>query len=76
MTPGTAALRTRRAVHVLRVVKLYVEWFFEACRKTFQWRIVTAYVRVADRAHRNLRCCELAAMTVGAGFVAGKPRRR
>ena len=31
---------------------------------------------MADRAHRDLRCCELAAMTVGAGFVTGKPRGR
>jgi hypothetical protein len=31
---------------------------------------------VTDLAHRNLRGCELAAMTVSACFVPGKPRRR
>ena len=75
MTTGAASLRSCRAAIVLRVVKLYVEWFVEAGWKVFQWRIVTADVRVADSAHRYLRRCELAAMTISAGFMTRKSRR-
>ena len=57
------------------MIKLHVERFIEACGETFQRRIAAACVRVADDAHRNLRRCELAAMTVGARFVTGKARR-
>ena len=75
MTTGAASLRSCGAGIVLRVIKLHVEWFVEAGGKIFQRRIVAANVRVADRAHRYLRCCELAAVTVSAGFVTGKARR-
>ena len=47
----------------------------EARGKVFQGRIVTGRVRVADDAHRYLRRCELAAVTISAGLVTGKPRR-
>jgi hypothetical protein len=59
---------------VLRVIELDVEWFVETRWKIFQRRIVAADIHVTDLAHRNLRRCELAAMTIRAGFVTGKAR--
>src|ERR1044071_4381629 len=61
---------------MLRVIELDVEWFVEARGESLQRRIVAADVRVTDDAHRNLRCGELATVTIGAGFVTGKARRR
>ena len=75
VTTRAASLRARRAGVVLRVIEFHVEWLVEARRKTFQRRIVAADVRVTDRAHRNLRRRELAAMTISAGFVTGKAWR-
>src|SRR5215213_5353149 len=75
VTARAASLRTRRAGHVLRVIKLHVERLIEACRKVFEWRIVAGDICVADGAHRDLRRCELAAMTISAGFVTRKARR-
>src|SRR5690348_14393357 len=76
MTTRAPALRTRRAGIVLRVIELDVEGLVEARRKVFQRRIVAADIRVTDLAHRHLRRRELAAMTIGAGFVTRKARRR
>ena len=76
MTACTTSLRTSRAVHVLRVIELDVEWFVEARGKTLQRRIVAADITVTDLAHRHLRRRELTAMAVGAGFVTGKAWRR
>ena len=75
MTTGAASLRFRRAVIVLRVVKLDVECFVEAGWKTLQGRIVAADVGMTDLAHRHLRGGELAAMAFSAGFVAWKAWR-
>ena len=72
MTTGATSLRSSRTGIVLRVVKLHVEWFVEAGGKIFQGWIVAAHVRVADSAHRYLWRCELAAVTISAGFVTGK----
>ena len=69
VTTRASALRTCRAVVVLRVIKFHVERFVEARGKVFQRRIVSACVHVADDAHRYLRRCELAAMTISARFV-------
>jgi hypothetical protein len=76
VTSAATALRARGAGVMLRVIKLDVEWFVEACGKILQRRIVAADVRVTDLAHRNLRRRELAAMTIRAGFVTGKSRCR
>ena len=75
MTTSAASLRSGRAGIVLGVVKFHIEWFVEAGRKILQRRIVTTHVSVADGAHRYLRCRELAAVTISAGFVTGKARR-
>ena len=75
MTTRAACLWSRRAGHVLRMIKLHIERFVEAGREVFEWRVATGDVCVTDRAHRNLRRGELAAMTVGAGFVTRKARR-
>jgi len=61
---------------MLRVIELDIEWFVEACGKIFQRRIVAADVGVTNLAHRDLRRRELAAMTIRARFVTGKPRCR
>src|ERR1041384_1057311 len=76
MTTRTTALRARRAGVVLRMIELDVEWLVEARRKILQRRIVAADIRVTDLAHRHLRRSELAAMTIRAGFVTRKARRR
>ena len=76
MTTRAAFLRARGAGVVLRVIELDVERFVKARRKIFERRIVAADVRVTDLAHRHLRRRELAAMTIGAGFVSGEARRR
>ena len=75
MTTGAASLRSRGAVIMLSVVKLYVKGFVEACRKTFQWRIVAADVSVTNSAHWYLRSCELAPVAIGARFVTGEAWR-
>jgi hypothetical protein len=72
MTAGATSLWARGAVHVLRVIELYVEGLIEAGREIFEWRVAGAYVCVTDRAHRHLRRCELAAMTIRARFVTRK----
>ena len=69
VTTRAAALRTCRAVVVLRVIKFHIEWFVEGGGKVLQRWIITACVRVADDAHRDLRRCELAAVTISARFV-------
>ena len=69
MTIRAASLRTRRAGIMLRVIELHVEGLIKACGKVFERRVAGANVGVTDSAHRHLRRCELAAVTVGAGFV-------
>jgi hypothetical protein len=77
MTWGAAILWTRRAGHVLCMIELHVEAFFELVRKGFQRWIAAAHVGVADRAHGHIRIGKLRQMTTGAILVARKtgPRR-
>jgi hypothetical protein len=60
---------------VLRVIKLHVEWFVEARGEIFQRWIIAADVGMTDRTHRDRGRGELAAMTVGAGFMPGEAGR-
>ena len=76
MATHAAGLRARGAGIVLGVIKLHVERFVEAREKILQRRIAALRVGVADQAHRYRRRGELSAMTIRAGFVAGKARRR
>ena len=76
MTTRTTSLRARRAGVVLRVIELHVERLVEARRKTLQRRIGAPRVGMADQAHRYRRRGELSAMTIRAGFMARKTRRR
>ena len=69
------SLRARRTGVVLCVVEFNVEGLIEAGRKTLQWRIVAADVRVTDDAHRYGRRGELTAMTVGASLMTRKAWR-
>jgi hypothetical protein len=77
MTRGAAILWTRRAGHVLGMIELHVEAFFELVRKGFQRRITAVHVGVADRAHGHIRVGKLRQMTTGAILVTRKtgPRR-
>ena len=63
---------TRGARHVLSVIELYVEAFFETCRKVFERWIAAVNIRMTNRAHRNARRYELSEVTTGASFVARK----
>ena len=63
------------ALHVLRVIELHVKTLVEAGGKWFERRVTAFRIGMADQTHRNRRRSELAAMTVGAGFVTGKTRR-
>ena len=72
MTRRAAVLRASRAGHVLGMIKLQVEAFFELVGEGLQRRIVSIHVRVADRAHGHIWSSELGQMTACAIFVAGK----
>jgi len=72
MTSNAATLWPRCARHVLRVIELHIEAFFETSRKSLPRRIVTIHARVADRTHRHARRRELREMTSGAVFVTRK----
>lgn len=60
---------------MLCVVKLCVETFLEFIRKTFERRVLSVYIRMADETHRRGGGNQLPQMTTVARFVAGKPRR-
>ena len=72
VTTGTASRRTRRSVHVLRMIEANVEALVEASRKVLQPGIVATDIRVANQAHRHGGRGELTAMTVSTRFVTGK----
>lgn len=65
----------RFAFHMLGVIELHVETFVEARGKILERWIAALCVAMANQAHRDCRRCELSAMTIGAGFVAGEARR-
>src|SRR5262245_45429986 len=75
VTAIATLLRSSFALHVLSMIELHVEAFIESCREVLQRWISALRVCVADQAHRNRGCCELSAMTIGAGFVTGKAWR-
>ena len=76
MTTRATSLWAGGSGIVLRVIEFDVEGLVEAYGKIFERWIVAADIRVTDRAHRHLRCGELAAVTIRARFVTGKPWRR
>jgi hypothetical protein len=76
VTRRTAVLRPRGAVHVLRVIKLDVEAFFEPRGKTSEWRVAAVDVAVADDAHRYARSYKLPGVATDASFVSREARRR
>ena len=76
VTGGATILWPRRARHVLRVIELHVEAFFESIGKRLAWWIVAIHTRMANRAHRNSRRSELSHMTAGAIFMTRKTRPR
>ena len=76
MTTSATRFRPRCSRHVLGVIKLHVETFFEARWKALERRIAALRVRMTNQAHRYRRRCELPAMAIRARFVTGKPGRR
>jgi len=72
VTGSAAILWASRASHVLRVIELQVETFFESVRERCQRWIIAVHVRVADRAHGHIRRGELGQMTARAIFVTGE----
>ena len=58
------------------MVELHIERFFEARRKTLQRRVGALRFGVADETHRHGRRYKLGQVTIRAGFVSGKSRRR
>ena len=71
MTGNAAALRPRRARHVLRVIKFHVEVFLELVGKTLPRRILAVHIRVADRTHGSVGRGELRSMAFEAILVTG-----
>ena len=76
VTTDASVLRLGAPGHVLRMIELHVEAFFEFVRESFARRIVSIDALVTDRAHRQCWRGELRQMATGAGFVSGKTRAR
>lgn len=76
MTGRATILWARRACHVLRVIELNIEAFFESIGKRLAWWIVAIHARVANRAHWNGGRSELSHVTAGAIFMTRKTRPR
>lgn len=76
MTRRAASLWTGRAGHVLGVIELHIEAFFELVRESLQRRITAAHVGVTDRAHRHIRVSKLRQVTTGAILVTRETRPR
>ena len=74
MTRSTAILWPRSAGHVLSMIELHVEGFFELVGESFHRWITAAHTGVTDRAHGHTRVGELRQVTAGAIFVAGEIR--
>ena len=72
MTGSASVFGAGRAAQVLRMIELHVEAFFEPIREGLARRIVSVDVLMTDRAHGNIRRCELRQVTTGAIFVSGK----
>jgi len=76
VTRRTTGRWPRRAGHVLRVIELHIEAFFESVGKSLQRRVVPIHVRVADRTHGNVRRGELRQVTSRAVLMSGEARSR
>jgi len=72
VTRDASIFGARRTRHVLGMIELNVEVFFELVRKGLQRRIIAAHIGMANRAHGHTRVGELRQMTGGAVFVAGE----
>jgi hypothetical protein len=72
MTACAPLRRPGRVPHVLRVIELHIEALVESFGKRPQGGIGPIDVRMADRAHGNLRGDELREVAAGTGFVARK----
>lgn len=68
----TTILRSRRAAHVLSMIKLHIEVLIKPSRKCLQRRGCTFDVAVADNAHRHIRSYELCQVAFRAHVVTWK----
>ncbi|HVQ38784.1 MAG TPA: hypothetical protein VMS31_14700 [Pyrinomonadaceae bacterium] len=74
VTRGTSGRRAARTGVVLNMIEFHVEGFVEPARKSFQRWVGSVEVRMADRAHGNIRGQQLGLVAIEAGFVSRKPR--
>ena len=74
VTGGTAVLRPDVAGHVLRVIELHVEAFFELMRKGLARGIGAIHVLMTDEADRAIGGVIFGSMTFNAVFVTRKTR--
>ena len=72
MTRSATILWAGRAGHVLGMIELQVEAFFESVRKGLQGRMRGGHLRMADRAHGAVGVGALRLMTAEAILVYGK----
>ena len=66
MTSDASVLRSRGGCHVLRMIELQVEAFFEFIGKSFARRIVAVNALMTDRTHRQNGRRELRQVTTRA----------
>jgi len=76
VTGSAAVLWFRAASHVLRMIESDVECFLKFLRERFHRRRHAADAGVTNRAHGNVRSCELRKMATGTVLVPGKTRLR
>ena len=74
MATDAAALWSRGASQMLRMIELHVKALFESIGESFARRIVPVHVLMTDRAHRDIRCGELRQVTSRACFVSREIR--
>ena len=59
MTAAAAILWPRSSIHMLRMIKLHIETFFERHGKILKRWFISTRIRVTDEAHWHTRRYEL-----------------
>ena len=72
MTGSASVFGTGRPAQVLRMIEFHVEALFESIGEGFARWIVAVDVLMTDRAHGNIRRCELREVTTRAVLVSRK----
>ena len=69
MAGSTTIAGPGRSVHMLRMIEVHIEAFFEVSGKSLYWRRSALHIHVTDGAHRHCRSHELGQVTVGTGWM-------